>query len=106
VENIPIDPVTYMNVMKKTRRRRLFLFVTLLAYIPALLITRQISPTDSAMGTLFVIWVIVLTIVAFLAALSRCPRCANYFPVHGLTFLVLRRCLHCQLHISSATGIN
>jgi hypothetical protein len=32
--------------------------------------------------------------------LSKCPRCGNYFHLHGMTLLVLRKCLHCQLHIS------
>ena len=101
--NNPVDPVAYMSILKRTRRRRLYFFATVLMYIPALLITYQISPTNRAMGTLFGIWVVVLIIVTFLAAVSRCPRCGNYFHVHGLTLLILRKCLHCQLHISSNT---
>ena len=97
----PVDPATYMDVLKKTRRRRKYLFGIVLVYIPALLITHKISPTDSAMGTLFGIWFVLLTIFAFLAALCRCPRCGNYFHVNGITLLFLRKCLHCQLHISS-----
>jgi uncharacterized membrane protein len=103
VVNNPVDPVAYMGILKRTRRRRLYFFATVLMYIPALLITYQISPTNRAMGTLFGIWVVVLIIVTFLAAVSRCPRCGNYFHVHGLTLLILRKCLHCQLHISSNT---
>ncbi|MDD2737187.1 MAG: hypothetical protein PHF56_24905 [Desulfuromonadaceae bacterium] len=101
--NGPFDPVAYVGILKRTRRRRLYFFATVLMYIPALLITYQISPTNRAMGTLFGIWVVVLIIVTFLAAVSRCPRCGNYFHVHGLTLLILRKCLHCQLHISSDT---
>jgi hypothetical protein len=101
MDDNPVDPVAYMKVMKKTRRRRKYLFGTVLIYIPALLITNKITPTDRAMGTLFVIWVLFLIIFAFLAALSKCPRCGNYFHVNGITFLLLRRCLHCQLHINA-----
>jgi hypothetical protein len=33
--------------------------------------------------------------------LSKCPRCGNYFHLHGMTLLILRKCLHCQLHINA-----
>lgn len=101
MDNRELDPLTYMNVLKRTRRNRIYFFVTVLMYIPALYITHQISPTNRAMGTLFAIWVLLLIIVTFLVATSRCPRCGNYFHVHGMTLLILRKCLHCQLHISS-----
>lgn len=101
MDEIPVDPATYTVVLKKTRRRRKYIFGTLLIYIPALLITNKISPTDRAMGTLFVIWVAFLIIFASLAATSKCPRCGNYFHINGITLLFLRKCLHCQLHINA-----
>lgn len=101
--NTPLDPQAYMAVIKKTRRRRAYFFGTVLAYIPALLLIHHFSPTNRAMGILFVIWVAVLIIVTFLVALSRCPRCGNYFHLHGMTLLIVRTCLHCQLHISDDT---
>jgi hypothetical protein len=94
------ERVTFMNVMRRTKRRRAFFFGTLCVYIPSVLITYQISPTNRAMGTLFCIWVVVLIRATFLVALCKCPRCGNYFHLHGMTLLVLRRCLHCQLHIN------
>jgi len=99
VVDSPLDPVMYLKVIKQTRRRRKYFFSTLLIYIPAILITHEISPTNKAMGRLFVIWLAVLIVVTFLVALSRCPRCGNYFHLHGMTLLILRKCLHCQLHI-------
>ncbi len=99
--NSPDDLLMYDRVLKTTRRRRKYFFGTLLIYIPAILITHHISPTNRAMGTVFGIWVLVLIIVTFLIALSRCPRCGNYFHLHGMTLLILRKCLHCQLHIGS-----
>ncbi len=101
MDDNPVDPVAYMSVMKKTRRRRKYFFGTVLIYIPALLITHYISPTNRAMGTVFVMWVAMLIMVTFMVALSRCPRCGNYYHLHGMALLILRRCLHCQLHIKS-----
>lgn len=98
---IPVDPVTYTNIMRKTRSRRKYLFGTLLIYVPALFVTYKISPTNRAMGTVFGVWVVFLIIFTFLAALSKCPRCGNYFHMHGMTLLILRKCLHCQLHINT-----
>lgn len=102
MEESQVDALQYMNVLKQTRRRRIYFFTTVLLYIPALLITYRISPTNMAMGTLFGSWVVVLIIVTFLVALSKCPRCGNYFHMHGMTLLVLRKCLHCQLHIKQS----
>ena len=96
-----VDALTYMSVMKKTRRRRKYFFGTVLIYIPAIVVTYNISPTNRAMGTVFVIWVVMLIISTFMAALSKCPRCGNYFHMHGMALLILRKCLHCQLHINS-----
>jgi hypothetical protein len=97
------DVAAYRAVLRKTKRHRAYFFGTVMVYIPALYITNYISPTTRAMGTLFVVWVVMLIIVTFLVALSKCPRCGNYFHLHGMTLLVLRKCLHCQLHISKDT---
>jgi len=53
MDNSQVDPVTYISVLKKTRRRRKYFFGTLLIYVPALLVTYKISPTNRAMGTVF-----------------------------------------------------
>jgi hypothetical protein len=106
VDTAPVDPVIFNTVMKTTRRRRKFFFSTVLLYIPALVITHRLSPTDKSMGTVFGIWVFILIIATFLAAISRCPRCGNYFHIHGMTLLILRRCLHCQLHICANSTEN
>lgn len=103
MESSPVDHVAYEKIMKNTRRRRKYFFGTVLIYIPALLITYQISPTNRAMGTLFGIWVAFLIVSTFLVALSKCPRCGNYFHMHGMTLMILRKCLHCQLHITTDT---
>ncbi|MDD2899534.1 MAG: hypothetical protein PHI31_12570 [Desulfuromonadaceae bacterium] len=96
-----IDTSAYDAVMKKTKRRRFYFFTTVLMYVPVLYITYQINPSNRVMGTVFALWVVLLVIVTFLAALSKCPRCGNYFHLHGMTLLILRTCLHCQLHINA-----
>lgn len=101
MDSSPVDQVAYAKILKITRRRRKYFFGTVLIYIPALLITHKISPTNKAMGTVFGIWVVFLIFFTFLVALSKCPRCGNYFHMNGITLLILRKCLHCQLHIST-----
>jgi hypothetical protein len=101
VDNCPVDPLAYMDVLKRTRRRRKYFFGTVLVYIPALWVTHKVFPTNRAMGIVFGIWLAILIISTFLVALSKCPRCGNYFHLHGMTLLILRKCLHCQLHIAS-----
>ena len=101
MNNSQVAPEALTSDIKKTRMRRKYFFGTVLMYIPALLITNHISPTNRAMGTMFGIWVVILIITTFLTAICRCPRCGNYFHLHGMTLLILRRCLHCQLHINS-----
>lgn len=101
MESNPVNQESYAKILKNTRIRRRFFFGTVLVYIPALLLTHQASPTNRAMGIMFGIWLVFLIISTFLVALSKCPRCGNYFHMHGLTLLILRKCLHCQLHIST-----
>ena len=98
-----LDQTSYLAILKATRRRRACFFAIVLGYIPALLTVHHFSPTNRAMGTLFAIWVLLLIIATFLVALSRCPRCGNYFHLHGITLLILRKCLHCQLHIADTS---
>lgn len=101
----PADSADYIRILKQTKNRRKLFFATVLIYIPALYIAYLISPTNRAMGGVFTVWVLMLIIATFMVALSRCPRCGNYFHLQGLTLLVLRRCLHCQLHIGKDTNI-
>jgi hypothetical protein len=83
------------------RRRRRYFFGTVLLYMPAMWLIHSISPTNRTMGTALGIWVVVLFVTTFRSAVTRCPRCGNYFHVHGMTLLYLRKCLHCQLHITA-----
>ena len=102
MDNNSVDQVAFQKTLNKTRRRRKYFFATVLVYLPALFITYKISPTNKAMGTLFGIWVAILIMVTFMLAVSKCPKCGNYFHVHGMTLLILRKCLHCQFHIKGS----
>ena len=95
------DREAYGAALRLIRRRRKYLFATILGYIPALVVTYRISPSDRSMGTVFGIWVVLLIVTMLLSAVARCPRCGNYFHVNGMMLFYLRRCLHCQLHINA-----
>jgi len=89
----------YGPALKLIRRRRRYFFGVILVYIPAIWFIHSISPANKTMFTTIGIWVILLLITCLGSAITRCPRCGNYFHVHGMSMLYLRRCLHCQLHI-------
>jgi hypothetical protein len=95
------DTSTFGPALRLIRRRRKYFFGTVLGYVPALWIVHSVSPTDRAMGTVFGVWIVVLFITALLSAIAPCPRCGNYFHVNGMIILYLRKCLHCQLHITA-----
>ncbi len=95
-----VDQDRFNAGMRLIRKRRLFFFVTILAYMPAMWAANKISPTFRSMAITFGIWVVILFITALYSAVVRCPRCGNYFHMHGMSLLYLRRCLHCQLHIN------
>ena len=99
MDKSPDNEVQFRATLAETRKRRMHFFVTVLSYLPALYGTYTVSPTHKSMGTLFGVWLVILLVVTFRLAVSRCPQCGNLFHVHGMTLLVLRKCLHCQFHI-------
>ncbi len=86
--------------LKQLRRRRWFLWGTILVYLPAIWIALELTESDRATGKVFALWLIILLVAVILAAFARCPRCGNTFHMNGITPLYLRYCLHCGLHIS------
>jgi hypothetical protein len=83
------------------RRRRWYLWLVILVYLPLMGMTLKVTKSIGGSVPVFGVWFVALLGVGLFAAYARCPRCANYFHVHGMTLLFLRRCLHCQLHISA-----
>lgn len=94
----------YRQALKLIRRRRRCLFGVILGYVPAIWLVHRVSPDFRTMLTVFLLWVALLLTTCLLAAVCRCPRCGNYFHVHGMTMLFLRKCLHCQLPIDADGG--
>ena len=87
--------------LSKLRRRRRFLWLVLIAYLPAMWSAQRITRSFQGALPVFAVWLLVLILAAAVSALARCPRCGNYFHVNGMALLYLRKCLHCQLHISA-----
>ena len=95
------DPVDFGPGLRKIRHRRWYLWLTILIYIPAMVVALQSPWGCHAAVKVFIVWIIMLCISVWLAAVVRCPDCENYFHTHGLTFFPARRCLHCGLHINA-----
>jgi hypothetical protein len=100
-EKQPLSLPDFGPGLKKIRKRRRFLWVVILAYLPVMWTTLRLTGSFNVTAAVFVVWIILLCVFATFAACARCPGCGNYFHMHGMTFLLLRKCLHCQLHINA-----
>jgi len=100
-ENSTGDDTRLAAGLTLIRKRRLWLWVVIAIYMPAIWVTLRFTSAFRAVGTVFAVWLVLLIIAAFVSALAVCPRCGNYFHMHGFTLLYLRKCLHCQLHINA-----
>ncbi len=102
MEEMPLsDPTAFGPAMRLIRRRRKYFFATIIAYMPAMWLVNRMFPTFRSMAITFALWVAFLFITALYSAVARCPRCGQYFHMNGMSLLYLRRCLHCQLHITA-----
>jgi len=75
----------------------MFLWATILFYLPALLLVLELELSGGAMAKLFFLWVVLLCIAVGMATVVKCPRCDRTYHTNGPTFLPLRKCLHCGL---------
>jgi hypothetical protein len=87
--------------LQKIRNRRWFLWGVILVYMPAIWVSLFLTHSDRTTAVVFGVWFVALIIAVFFVTTARCPQCGNYFHLHGITPLYLRRCLHCQLHITA-----
>lgn len=83
-------------------RRRLF-FAVVILYMPFMGVVNRLFPGLRNMVVAFGIWFLLLFVTAVYSALARCPSCGKSFHLNGMSLLYLRRCLHCQMHISGRT---
>jgi hypothetical protein len=96
-----VDRDVLRQGLKVIRRRRWYLWIIILVYMPLMGVAMKQLPSVKAVSFVFIGWFVIMFSIALFAAVARCPRCGNYFHVHGMTLLYLRKCLHCQLHVSA-----
>ena len=100
-DKIQTEAVDLSKGLAKVRSRRWLMWSVIIAYIPGLLITLEIQTSSNVMVWLFALWVLFLCIVIGLATVVKCPRCNNQFHTNGPTFLPVRKCVHCSLHLKA-----
>ncbi len=100
-ENLPQDTAAFDSVMRILKFRRKLFFLTVILYMPFMWAVNTVTPGLRSMSIAFACWVVVLFITALYSAVAKCPRCGHYFHMHGMSLLYLRRCLHCQLHVTA-----
>jgi hypothetical protein len=87
--------------LRRIRRRRWYLWLVSLAYVPIMWITLQWTHSNKALVVVFIIWIVFLCKAVLPVAFVLCPRCGNYFHMKGFFPLYRRRCLHCGLPINA-----
>lgn len=93
------DP-SYTLAMKRLRHRRWFLWGIILIYVPVIWLSLKVTGSDRATAIVFAVWLLLVCVAVVRAAFALCPRCGNTFHMSGFVPLYLRRCVHCQLHIT------
>ena len=96
-----VNPQELKSGLQKIRRRRWFFWITIMAYLPAMLFALQSSQPNQAVGIVFLVWILLLIIAVTLLALVRCPQCGNCFHMNGFLFRPVRKCFHCRLHLTA-----
>jgi uncharacterized membrane protein YhdT len=106
VDNNQLDPAVLHQGLVKVRKSRWLLWLTIIIYVPALVIALQYHLSSGTMTKLFGLWVILLCVTVGLATVVKCPRCRKAFHTHGPTFLPVRKCVHCGLHVNADKKMN
>ena len=95
------DPAVIHQGLAKVRCRRWLLWGTIIVYLPGLWLALQLGLAGGDMAKLFGVWVGLLCLTVGLATVVKCPRCSNAFHTNGPTFLPVRKCVHCGLHVKA-----
>lgn len=99
-----VDPSLIRAGLVRIRKRRWMLWSLFIVYLPAMSITQKITGSFNDSLPVFFLWFLLILLTMGYSAVARCPRCGNYFHLNGITLLYLRKCLHCQLHLSADSG--
>jgi len=100
-ETVKPDPAVIHQGLAKVRNRRWLLWGTILVYLPGLWLALQLGLAGGDLAKLFGVWVTLLCLTVGLATVVKCPRCGNAFHTNGPTFLPVRKCVHCGLHVNA-----
>ncbi|NJC89342.1 MAG: hypothetical protein FIB02_12570 [Desulfuromonas sp.] len=101
------DPAVIRQGLANVRKFRWILWATIAIYVPGLLIALQLRLSSGTLSMLFGLWVVLLCVAVGLATVVKCPRCLKPFHTNGPTFLPIRRCVHCGLHVTAdRQGLN
>jgi len=96
------DPSHTGSELERIRACRMSLWLVSLSYVPAMFMTYKWNYSDTALGAVFVIWLVFLCRSVLQVAFAICPRCGNYFHLKNFFPSYLRRsCIHCGLHINA-----
>ena len=98
------DPAALSPGLRKIRQRRWILWATIFIYLPGLYLALETGLSGGTMAKLFGIWVGLLCIAVGLATVVKCPHCHKPFHTNGPTFLPVRKCVHCGLHLKADKG--
>jgi hypothetical protein len=90
---------SYKPMLAVIRRRRWYLWVVIMVYMPVSVMTLQVTQSYKATAVVLLIWIIVLCIAVTLTAIATCPKCGNSFHMRNSTLSYLRKCRHCGLHL-------
>lgn len=95
------DPVVIRQGLAKVRKRRWLLWSSLIVYLPGMWLALHAGLAKEALTWLFGAWVALICLTVGLATVVKCPRCGQQFHTNGPTFLPVRKCLHCGLHVEA-----
>ena len=88
----------------KIRKRRWFLWLVFLTYVPAVWLSLRWTRSDAITAVVFGFWVVLAAVAGVRVGFARCPRCGNYYHTKGLLPVWVRKCLHCNLSIRADKG--
>jgi hypothetical protein len=94
-----VNPLTYALMLGIIRRRRWYLWGLVLIYMPAAVLTLQLTQSYKTTGVVVLIWIVLLCIVVTLTAIAKCPRCGKTFHMRNSTLTYHRTCRYCGLHL-------